>query len=143
MYPIQGKLRPAETLLPEEQQVIKALRHYCFDLERTTCRDFTPTFVLYEAYRKLRAEYIDSADAPDLLNPTQFGIALRRVFEIDAERKAHRRYQGKMRWGYLGVKGPDSAIVQRGPGNPWLIRARANRQGTTVSTAKMHGLSTT
>jgi len=127
-------------LLPEEYQVMRALRDYSFN---ASSRDFTPTHVLYEAYLELNQQYIGGIDSPQRLNATQFGIIVRKVFEIEPERKTKRWYKGHRVYGYLGVKGPDSIILEHeGPGRPCQQRSTVDPD-TTASTAKIGGSSKT
>lgn len=76
---------------------------------------------LYQEYLNyiLRYEWSEPAgEIPDRLTPTQFGAALRRVFDMGGERdrKTHKRVNGKQVWGYWGVKGPRSLTVGLFPG---------------------------
>lgn len=99
----------------EEEQVLTALRAYVFDADQTTPQDFTAASVLYDKYRAFAAGVIGS---PPILSRQQFGVALRRVFHLDPERKTQRRINGRPVAGYAGVRGPGSVVTQLGPGNP-------------------------
>ena len=103
-------------MLPEESQVFDALRAFDFEPERTSVCDFCPTHVLSQAY----LEYMDRGGFAEILTPTLFGVALRRVFDIDPERKTRRTYQGKNVPGYMHVRGPGAIVSHDRRGNPRL-----------------------
>lgn len=139
MYQLSNRFR-SEWPTPEEEMVLTALKHYCFDRDKTTVQDFTPTIALYEAYRKYANDFdLGTNDCPELLNPTQFGVALRRVFHLDPQDKVQRRINGRRVAGYVGVTGPESVRVYTSPGNPKLRR----RKCTTASTEKISGFTST
>lgn len=110
-------------MTPEEAQVYESLApHYCFDLEQVGLCEVTPTNVLYEYYLKhLRESFADPGSA---LNPTQFGVALRRVFDVDPDRRVRLRIEGKREWGYRHVRGPHSVRMNENRGNPNFRRQR-------------------
>lgn len=119
-YPLQRKFK-SEWPTPEEEQVCLALKDYCFDPEKTSVNDFTPTAVLYAVYFKYAEQYDftgGGSDFPDKLNETQFGAALRRVFHLEEDRLTRRRVGNRRVYGYFFVKGPGSIVVNGGPGNP-------------------------
>jgi hypothetical protein len=114
-------------LTGEEEDVARALREYTADPEQVHPADFVPTSVLYQAYRDYVGQFTRYPDDPATLNTRQFGAALLRVFpdldEWDEDLKRNpnrvqRRYHGKKKWGYLGVKGPLSIRTQDEPGRP-------------------------
>lgn len=123
-YPLQRKYK-TEWPTPEEEQVLQALKDYCFDPEKTAVTDFVPTRVLYGVYLKFVDQYdftAASADFPDKLDEKQFGAALRRVFHLEDDRQTRRRIGGRLTMGYFYVKGPASITVNNGPGNPSFKR---------------------
>lgn len=125
-YRIQSALK-SDLMTPAEIEVFEALSAYTFDVEKTVMTDFTPTSVLYEAYRtKARTFDRTYGGSATILNAQQFGVALRRVFDIDPGRKAQRRYQGRAAWGYSHVRGPGSCVSRANPGNPNFQRPHAS-----------------
>lgn len=121
-YQLQKSGKPADYLLPEEQQVCEALKAFTFDPERTSVNDFTPTRMLFDAYLRFISQTGNGPDAPEVLNPKQFGAALRRAFNLSGDRHTRRRIEGRLTMGYLHVRGPGSVIAHFGPGNPNLMR---------------------
>lgn len=120
-YAIRGRIK-GENLTAEELQVSAALSgRYCFDPDRTEATDFIPTRVLFGMYLR----HMSAGGTPAVLNPTQFGVALRRVFGIDASPKCRRWYHGRKEMGYCHVRGAFSIRSHDGPGNPNLRRERA------------------
>lgn len=120
-YPLRRNQRTnSEYMTPEESQLWEALRHFCFEPEQTSITDFCPTDVLYQTYRAFMVQ----GGFAEILNQTEFGVALRRVFDIEPERKTRRICQGVHTWGYYHVRGPGSVVTHNGPGNPRLQHAR-------------------
>lgn len=107
-----------DIMVPEEEDVWKSLTQagyefaYMFldsDERKPDYRDFTPTSVLYEAYRKYKQNNRDPES--DDLTAVQFGVAFNAVTEGMLDRS--RRWMmldGKRKkvWGYTGVRGPKS-----------------------------------
>jgi hypothetical protein len=114
-YPLK-QLSRSEYTAPEEGHVLDALKAYCFEPEDTGICDFVPTHVLYQTY----LDFMDAGGFAEILNAQQFGVALRRVFDIAPERKTRRTYQGWNTWGYYHVRGPGSIVTRAGRGNPNL-----------------------
>jgi hypothetical protein len=109
-------------LTPEEMDAATALRRY--HAKGATQFDWTPTAVLYRAYRDWWAEHRWQSqfdpEAPARLTRRQFGRAVRRVFP-----SAHRRrrtFHGRQQWGYAGILGPWSTPTQPARGK-WLTHA--------------------
>lgn len=134
-YQLQRTGKPADYLLPEEEQVAIALRAYTFDHEQASVTDFTPTRVMYETYLRFVDQADNGADAPEVLNEKQFGAALRRAFNIGDQRHTRRRIGDQRINGYLFVRGPGSIAVHNGPGNPNLARHSADCQRMPVRLA--------
>lgn len=114
-YPLRHR-SSSEYMTPEECNVFDALKGYCFEPEDTSLCDFCPTHVLYQTY----LDFMDAGGFAEILNSTQFGVALRRVFDIAPERKTRRTYRGRNSVGYYHVRGPESIVTREGRGNPNL-----------------------
>jgi len=123
MYSLRRSAKSNEKMAPEEVDVLAALKLYTDNTEdgRADLFDFVSTKVLYERYIKHYDQWVDTWDAPERLSIRQFGAALRRVFpelESDETRRVRRRYAGRMAWGYIGMKGPESIRLHKNPGRP-------------------------
>lgn len=127
MYPLERSKKPTDILLPEEEDVQRALREYTADPNESHPADFVPLKVLYRVYRDYIGQFIRYPDDPDTLSIRQFGAALLRVFpelddyDPDIKRnpnKVQRRYHGKKAWGYIGLSGPLSVRTRDEPGRP-------------------------
>lgn len=108
-----------DQLLPEELELQDALAAagYTYDVERY--RMFVPGKRLYQTYCNYVSghEYRDyDGYAAIILNPGQFGVALRRAFPDII--RTRRRYQGRSEWGYPGFSGPGCIQTHSGPGRP-------------------------
>ena len=103
----------------EEGLVFDALKGWSFDPSKATILDFVPTRILFELYRAHAREFdYTASEEAVVLNATQFGVALRRVFDISADRRVMRTYQGRKEYGYYYVKGPGSIVSQSTSGRP-------------------------
>lgn len=122
-YPTRYDRKPEE-LTPEEYDVVAVLHEYrtIMDEEDAELTDFVPFLTLYEKYLDYKhSTHLLSVDDP--ISPTltklQFGSALRRVWPGIGEYKVKRTINGKRVIGFVGVKGPDSYVVNDGPGKPF------------------------
>lgn len=109
--------RRAQTTImsPEEAIVCRALNNYCFEPALCSADDWCSIVMLYSRYRTYFAGRDDCP--PHLfLGHRAFGVALRRVFSIAAERKVQKRWKGKLTWGYSFIQGPGSIKVSNRPG---------------------------
>lgn len=108
-----------DRMTPEEEQVFDALHRFTFIIEDTTPCDFAPTNVLYEIYQRYarRSDY-SRGESAAVLNEREFGVALRRVFDLDAGRKTRRTHRGRHTWGYIHVRGPGSIVSHDSRGRP-------------------------
>lgn len=99
------------TMAPEEAIVQRALNEYCFEPSMLSADDFIPTKMLYARYRQYAK---DRPDCPPhlMLNAQGFGVALRRVFDLDDGRKIKTRAG----WGYRFVQGPGSLKLRHKTG---------------------------
>jgi hypothetical protein len=117
--------------LAEVRHVKAALGDYAFDAEFT---DFVPTSVLYDAYKRYAARLNASErESSSVLNPTQFGVAIRLAFSIDPDRSCRRHYNGRKMMGYCNVRGPGSVVTYERSGNP---NFRSKRTGHSKSPHK-------
>jgi len=101
-------------LTPEERDVAEALRRYSDRADKgANTSEWTPTALLYRAYRYWRAEHRwrFDPDAPVLLTVRQFGRAVRRLFP--SATRCRRSYNGRQQWGYCRLVGPESVESQR------------------------------
>lgn len=104
-------------MTPEETLVYQSLApHYCFDPEKSSPFEVAPGHVLYGAYVRYANEI--GQDPGSILNPTQFGVAFRRIFDIAPDRRARVRVCGKPQWGYRHVRGPGAIRANETKGNP-------------------------
>jgi hypothetical protein len=107
----------------EEGLVFDALRGWSFDPSKATILDFVPTRILFELYRAHAREFdYTASEEAVILNATQFGVALRRVFDISGDRRTRCLYAGRREVGYRFVKGPGSIVTQLNRGRPKKCR---------------------
>jgi hypothetical protein len=101
--------RPGAGPNPYERLVLQALAEYCFEPTQTDRLDWCPTAILYTKYCNYAA--IRGCDPDMILGVNQFGVALRRAFDIDPARKSRHYYRGERACGYRYVQGPGSIKV--------------------------------
>jgi hypothetical protein len=118
-YVLQRNGKPG-SLLPAECDVQEALAAFTFDPTLASATDFVPTRTLYLTY----VRFMVGRSAPGVLDDKQFGAAIRRVYGLDDARQSRRRIGGRLRMGYLFVRGPGSVVTHSGPGNPTLQAGR-------------------
>lgn len=116
----------SDRMTPEEESVFEALHGFTFLMEDTKPTDFTPTDTLYEMYKRYaqRSNFATGRFAPTL-NVKEFGVALRRVFDLDASRKTRRTCRGRNVWGYVHVRGPGSIVSHDSRGRPRRAQSAA------------------
>lgn len=107
-YPIRNKLKPSHRLLPEEWAVMDALARYDWDTGKP--EDFVPMSVIYGDYLRC------VPNRP--LTPTQFGVALRRVFGLRPDQSSRRRVEKKLCTGIAFAKRGDRSVVKPEPAAP-------------------------
>lgn len=113
-FAIRANLRSADALA-DVRLIRQALAEYTFDPKRTAFTDFVPTITLYETYTRFAKK---SDKTAPMLNATQFGVAVRLAFAINASRSCRRFYNGRRMMGYCHVRGPGSVVTHEKPGNP-------------------------
>ena len=117
-YLIRQAVR-SDYMSPEEEHVFDALKQWSFEPSKATVLDFVPTRVLFELYRAYVSQFDYTASGEvSVLNATQFGVALRRVFDISPDRRTKCVYAGRREVGYRFVKGPGSIVTQSTRGRP-------------------------
>ena len=126
-YPMKRGNKPDE-LLPEELEVAQALREYETVLddgdiplnEFVTIHDLHKAYLVHYAISHTRSKFaaMDPEEVPVKLSHRQFGVALRRVWPGIEAYKVYRMVNGKRRWGFVGVRGPESITVSSDTGRP-------------------------
>lgn len=120
-YPPQRHRKPENHLMPEEEVVREALSDYTDALDKARQRDFVPTAILYQLYLAYVATHGSETDLGLPLPIRHFGGAVQRIFpelgEIDPETgrcfgRTQRHVNGRVVWGYCGLRGPLSVITQ-------------------------------
>lgn len=125
-YPTQSRLKPSR-LMAEEVLVREALAGYNFEPSDTDFEDFAPILMLYQVYRK----HVAACDKPPL-TVQQFGVALRRAFGIDNDRKFRRRVNGPAVNGIAFVRGPGCVRTYVNPGRPKPAERKADASADSV-----------
>lgn len=114
-------------LLPEEEDIQRALKDYTADPDKAHPDDFVPTKVLHDTYCRYARQMAGDPDTPPPLNISSFGAALMVVFpDLDNrdpetghnDSKVRRTYHGKPMWGYRGIVGPESVRTRDYVGRP-------------------------
>lgn len=116
-YHVRNKLKPQGRLTPEEAVVMEALSGYNWDMAENPPESFVPMSVIYDDYlRYARDEQVD----PPPLTPTQFGIALRRVFGLSPDQKSRRRLDERLCTGICYARRGERVIKPK-PAAPYGI----------------------
>jgi hypothetical protein len=106
-------------IVPEEAVLLDALAAFRSDPDEGDPRDFMPLSTLYDAYWKYMTSFdLNQPEAPALLTPAQFGVAVRRVLAIDPRQMIFHRLKGKQVRGFTHFRGPGVIHRQDGPGRP-------------------------
>jgi hypothetical protein len=119
-YNLRRKSKHPSRLTPEEDDVQTALAFYTDEEGKADLRDFVPTRILWETYEAWINQFVRTPEDPATLTRRQFGAALARVFpELeDRSRRVKRTYEGRVEWGYVGLKGPRSIRSHEHSGRP-------------------------
>lgn len=137
-YHLRRDRKDEDILTPEERHIARAMKKAGFqsydpEVEGVTPQDFTTTDVLYHHYRVYWAnlsrwalmEMLEDGGNTRPLSKRQFGVAIHRVFPHlgegkSGEYRARHRVNGKLVWGYRGIKGPDSnTVADQKPPSKW------------------------
>ena len=115
-------------LTEEEEDVMRALSDYTMDPAKgASTDDFVSIDALYQRYLDYMRFYCNDPDSGEPMDRRCFGAALRRVFpelednDPDARHpqssyKVRRMYDGRRRWGYFHMLGPESVKSRDEPG---------------------------
>ena len=108
-YPQRHDRKHPDVLTDHERDVASALRDYRVTDDRYD--SFTPTENLWQMYRNWYLRSGNRIAPPTMLTRNQFGMALRRVFDLGDDECVIRSVQGKRMRGYLCLVGPESINV--------------------------------